>query len=120
MDPHTFQVTKRLPHRQERIWVTKEGDEIPYAELDPGHLINILMWLRRRSMQKAQDVAGKDGVALGPDGWLVRKSPQFDDLLEEARRRRGRVLQVAELIASRKEVDEEAIKRVARRLRQDR
>jgi hypothetical protein len=115
-----FHVVKRRRHRAERIWVTKEGDEIPYSELDPGHLINILMWMRRHSMKKAQEVAHRDGVVLGPDGWLVRKHKIFDDLLEEARRRRGRVLEVAELIASRKAVDEEAVKAAARQLRQDR
>lgn len=109
---------RRLP--EERIWRTKEGDEIPYAQLDPGHLINILLWLRRRSLEKAQEVARRDGVVLGPDGWLARKAPDFDGLLEEARRRRGRVLEVAELIASRKPVDEEAVKAAARQLRQDR
>jgi hypothetical protein len=100
-----------------RVWRTKEGRDIPYSQLDSGHLLNILMWLRRRSLEKAQDVAHRDGVRLGPDGWRARKAPDFDGLLEEARRRRGRVMEVAELIASGKEIDEAAVKVVARKLR---
>lgn len=111
--------TRRRWTVEERIWVTKDGREIPYEKMDPGHLLNTLMWLRRRSMEKAQDAAHKDGVVLGPDGWLARKAPDFDGLLEEAKRRRGEVLEVAKLIASRGEIDEQSLKRRAAKLRQD-
>jgi len=105
---------------EDRIWMTKEGDEIPFAKLDPGHLLHILLWLRRRSQEKAQDAAQKDGVRLGPGGWRARKAPEFDGLMEEARRRRGKLLEWAERIDTSDEVDEAAVKRAARRLRQDR
>jgi len=100
--------------------MTKEGDKIPYNQLDPAHLLNIMMWLRRRSLEKAQEAAAKDGVRLGPDGWLARKAPDFDGLLEEARRRRGKVQELAEIIAYRRELDEKNLRRRANRLRQDR
>jgi len=44
-------------------WVTNAGNEIPYRELETGHLVNILKWIERKA---------KDGITLqygggGPD-----------------------------------------------------
>ena len=104
----------------ERVWRTKEGQDIPYPKLDPGHLLHILMWMRRLSQERAQEAADKEGAQLGHGGWKARQHPAWSGLLEEARRRSPAVATVANLIDSQLEYNVRTAKRLAQKLRQDR
>lgn len=94
-----------------RVWLPKDqATEIPYAALQDSHLANILLMLRRLAQQKAQMAADALHLDLGPSGWLLRKHPQWDGLVEEAKRRGGQVASAAQLIDSRDPVDADAIR----------
>lgn len=88
----------------------REGDEVSYDLIDDRHLVNILMWLRRQSQQRAQQAADEAGLELGPSGWRLRRHPQFDSLVAEARRRGGQVAAAAALIDSPDPLDEEVVR----------
>lgn len=87
---------RRLP--EERIWVTRDGRQIPYGEMDPAHLLNTLLWIRRNAQRKAEKAALEAGVELTSSGWRIRRPPEWDGLLEEARRRGGEVRRIAESV----------------------
>lgn len=93
-----------------RVWRPKEGPEVPYEALGDGHLVNILLMMRRRSQVKAQDAAQEVHLTLGPGGWRLRKHPQWDGLVEEGRRRGGPVARAVDLIDSDDRLDEGVIR----------
>lgn len=67
-----------------RVWRTKEGDEIPYSNIDNKHLVNILLMLRRSSQEKAEKEASTLGLELVDDnGWKACKPAAWDGLVEE-------------------------------------
>jgi hypothetical protein len=95
---------------QNRVWRTKEGGDIPYDSLDNGHLVNVLLLLRRKAQETAQCAASRQSLLLGPGGWRLRKHPQWDGLVEEARRRGPRMLAIADLLDSNSRIDEGTIR----------
>ena len=103
----------------ERKWRTSKGQDIPYSGLDPGHLLNILMWMRRVSQERAQEAASKEGAQLGYGGWKARQHPAWSGLLEEAKRRAPMVANAANVIDSVVAYNERTIWRVISKVRQD-
>lgn len=102
---------------EERTWVTLDGREIPYAEMDPAHLLNTLMWIRRRAQEKAEEAALKEGAVLTQSGWKTRKPHEWDGLLEEARRRGGEIRRISEKILE-DDYDEVLLRIATQRLRE--
>lgn len=102
--------TKLSNRAARRIWRTQEGVDIPYEKLEDGHLVNILMMCRRRSQESAQCGASKRGLKLLEDGWMLRKHPQWDSLVEEARRRGGYLDPFIDIIDSDRPINEKVIR----------
>lgn len=103
---------KQLEDRaRRRVWLPKDvDDEIPYGELRGAHLVNILLMLRRSAQKKAQAAADLEHLELGPGGWRIRRHPQWDGLVAEARSRGGQVAAAADLIDSDRRLDEAIIR----------
>ena len=41
-----------------KIWTTEDGKEIPYAELEDSHILNIERFVRRRADEGVQTMGG--------------------------------------------------------------
>lgn len=86
-----------------RVWRDSGGEDIPYEKISNLHLANILLLLRRKSQETAQFAASKQHLTLSSAGWTLRKHPQWDSLIEEAKGRGSRMATIATLLESRPE-----------------
>ncbi len=78
---------------KEKIWTTKIGEEIKYKDLEDGHLLNIIRYVKRRAKELDGEVIA--GVGHGSDDiwyevgyeedWLNKF--HYSDLLKEAKNR---------------------------------
>lgn len=47
---------------REKVWTTKEGDDIPYSKIEDSHLLNIKKWIENRA---------DEGMTIGGHGWDI-------------------------------------------------
>jgi len=93
------------------MWVTAQGEHIPYHELDDSHLVNILLLKRRAAWERVQKEAGPD-VLLDPCAWRLKKYSKWDGLIKELRRRGDPMMYFADVIEADEAPDEKKIRRV--------
>ena len=79
-------------------WITKGGDFVPYPNLKADHIVNILLQLRRKAKENAEEEASTLGLELGPDGWKACKPDEWEGLLQELKSRGGILELTAELL----------------------
>lgn len=99
--PRLHQMSQDRERRAvQRKWKDKNGDDIPYPNLGNGHLVNILLRLRRFSQDLAEKEAARHGFVLFSDGWEACKAPAWDGLIEELRSRGNLFETAADLIVT--------------------
>ena len=75
-----------------KLWRGADGKETPYTALEKGHFLNILMFMRRKTMGEIQEETKDEDVAVDlSDAWANNKPPCWEGLMEEARNRGGMV-----------------------------
>jgi hypothetical protein len=73
-----------------RIWVGADGKETPYKDLERDHFLNILMFIRRKTMDDIKAETRDEEVAVDlMDAWNNNKPLEWEGLMEEARNRGG-------------------------------
>ena len=98
-----------------RIWLCRDGREIAYDKLGDRHLVNILMWLRRRAQSEAEKEAESLHLKLAADGWRACMPPEWENLVEEGYSRGGMIANAMSLIDSGHALDEDLIRNAIRR-----
>lgn len=82
-----------------KVWTAQDGRRIPYAELEDGHLLNLLLFLRRTSLQRAAEETKQAGVSVSEtEAWKACKPPSWEGLVAEGMSRNGMVGLAAERI----------------------
>jgi hypothetical protein len=75
-----------------RIWVGGDGKRTPYKDLGRGHFLNILMFVRRKTMDDIKEETQEEDVQVDlRDAWANNKPVEWEGLMEEARNRGGMV-----------------------------
>ena len=115
--PDLFGMVRRDRERraQARLWLTEDGREIPYDQLGNKHLVNALMWLRRKAQHEAEQEAARLHLVLASDGWRACTPPEWENLLLEGYSRGGQVANAMQLIDGPQHLDEDMIRRAIRR-----
>lgn len=75
---------ERLARFEKKIWKTGQGKEIPYGEIEDGHLLNILMWMRRKAHQCAWEKQMLFPTPRQLVDWKDFVPPEWDALIAEA------------------------------------
>lgn len=66
------------------IWRTRGGAALKIAEMESGHLLNVVRWLRRQAAEYSLEVSsGK----ISADALLQKAVPQYPTMLAELARR---------------------------------
>lgn len=68
-----------------KIWITRDGRRIPYAQLEHGHLVNIINMLWRAAKAKALLNTAGEAMAYAseaPEGAAMAASNEAADMLE--------------------------------------
>lgn len=87
--------------RKEKVWRTRDGTNIPFSKIDNAHLLNILTWIKRVAAAGIS-VEVEDGGIFGTfdefpsepkrtlkmKGKIVYEALHYDDLIEEAKKRK--------------------------------
>ena len=75
-----------------RIWVGADLKEVPYKDLERDHFLNILMFVRRKTMDDIKMETSEEDVAVDlREAWRNNKPVEWEGLMEEARNRGGMV-----------------------------
>lgn len=83
-------IDERTKRADEKVWIAQDGRRIPYKDLDGKHLTNLLLYLRRTTLQAAEDDTAKQGVQVSPEeAWKQVEPPEWTGLLAEAESRGG-------------------------------
>jgi hypothetical protein len=80
-------ISRRSLRATKKVWLTKKGKQIPYHHLRLLHLVDILLFIRRKCQKKIEELAAQDGFEPGPDGWRAVEPPEWKGLLAELRSR---------------------------------
>ena len=82
-----------------KVWQAQDGRRIPYPDLEDGHLLNLLLFLRRTALQRAAEETKKAGVLVTEtEAWKACKPEAWDGLVAEGVSRGGMVGMAAERI----------------------
>jgi hypothetical protein len=92
--------SRRALRAVKKVWKTKEGRLIPYKEMQVLHLVDVLLFIRRKCQKKIEELAAKDGFAPGHDGWRALEPPEWPELIAELRSRGDQLDVLADLIDS--------------------
>ena len=88
--------TERKRLADARIWVGGDGTETLYKDLERDHFLNILMFVRRTTMDGIKEETQEEEVRVDlREAWRNNKPVEWEGLLEEARRRGGIVASAA-------------------------
>jgi hypothetical protein len=83
-------VDGRTKRADEKVWVASDGRRIPYKDLDGKHLTNLLLYLRRTTLEAAEEETAKQGVQVSSEeAWKQVEPPEWTGLLAEAVSRGG-------------------------------
>jgi len=84
---------------ENKMWTAQDGRRIPYSELEDGHLLNLLLFLRRTSLQRAAEETKQAGVSVSEtEAWKACKPPAWEGLVAEGMSRNGMTGLAAERI----------------------
>jgi hypothetical protein len=108
--------SQRAANAARRVWVALSKNTFNYDAITDGHLLTILIRLRKSAQKEAQELADMDGVLLGPTGWLACKPPEWNALMQEASTRGRRFFGLASLLND-KDIDPVEILMEFRRFR---
>lgn len=83
-----------------KIWITRDGQEIPYDQLDDGHLMNIIAMIRRRvdalnAHRMARGLKTRRARDVVPD--LADLEAERDRRLDEEKRREMKTEEIESL-----------------------